>query len=76
LTLWGAPRLNISLGFSRKWAAARFFLCVGQCEESVMRKIEIILNEMEEFPEPLLDEVLDFVNFLKSKMISSKMDTA
>jgi hypothetical protein len=41
-----------------------------------MRKIEIILNEMEEFPEPLLDEVLDFVNFLKSKMISSKMDTA
>ena len=40
-----------------------------------MRKIEIILNEMEEFPEPLLDEVLDFVNFLKSKMISSR-DTA
>ena len=41
-----------------------------------MRKIEIILNEMEEFPEPLLDEVLDFVNYLKSKMVSSRMDTA
>ena len=42
----------------------------------MMKKIEIILNEMEEFPEPLIDEVLDFVNFLKKKMISTKMETA
>ena len=41
-----------------------------------MRKIEIILNEMEEFPEPLLDEVLDFVTFLKSKMVSNRMENA
>ncbi len=41
-----------------------------------MKKIEMIISEVEDFPEPLLDEVLDFVNFLKSKMISSKMDTA
>ncbi|MFZ5452380.1 MAG: DUF2281 domain-containing protein [Thermodesulfobacteriota bacterium] len=42
----------------------------------MMKKIEIILKEMEEFPEPLLDEVLDFVIFLKSKMISGRMETA
>jgi hypothetical protein len=36
----------------------------------------MINSEVEDFPEPLLDEVLDFVNFLKIKMISSKMDTA
>ena len=42
----------------------------------MMKKIEIILNEMEEFPEPLIDEVLDFVNFLKKKMISTQMETA
>jgi hypothetical protein len=41
-----------------------------------MEKIEIIINEVEQFPEPLLDEVLDFVNYLKNKMISSRMDTA
>lgn len=28
--LWGAPRLTIYLGFSRKWAAARFFLFGGE----------------------------------------------
>jgi hypothetical protein len=41
-----------------------------------MEKIEIIINEVEQLPEPLLDEVLDFVIFLKSKMVSSRMDTA
>jgi hypothetical protein len=56
------------------WPA--FFCVWGEREESVMRKIEIILNEMEEFPEPLLDEVLDFVTFLKSKMVSNRMENA
>ena len=41
-----------------------------------MKKIEMIISEVEDFPEPLLDEVLDFVNFLKNKMISIRMDTA
>ncbi len=41
-----------------------------------MNKIEILINEVEQFPEPWLDEVLDFVNFLKSKIISDRRDTA
>lgn len=30
---------------------------------------EIIINEIEQVPEPLLNEVLDFVYFLKTKII-------
>jgi hypothetical protein len=41
-----------------------------------MDKVEIIKSEVEKFPEPLLDEVLDFVHFLKGKIISGKMATA
>jgi hypothetical protein len=40
-----------------------------------MNKVEIIKSEVEKFPEPLLDEVLDFVHFLKGKIISGKMAT-
>jgi hypothetical protein len=28
---------------------------------------ELILNEIEKIPEPLLEEVLDFIRFLKTK---------
>lgn len=28
---------------------------------------EVILNEIEKIPEPLLEEVLDFIRFLKTK---------
>ncbi len=38
-----------------------------------MNKVEIIKSEVEKFPEPLLDEVLDFVHFLKNKIISDKL---
>jgi hypothetical protein len=41
-----------------------------------MNKVEIIKSDVEKFPEPLLDEVLDFVHFLKRKMISGNMATA
>jgi hypothetical protein len=44
--------------------------------DSLMNKVEIIKSEVENFPEPLLDEVLDFVHFLKGKIISTKMATA
>jgi hypothetical protein len=40
-----------------------------------MNKVEIIKSEVEKFPESLLDEVLDFVHFLKGKIISGKMAT-
>jgi hypothetical protein len=38
--------------------------------------VELIRSEVEKFPEPLLDEVLDFVHFLKGKILSGKMATA
>jgi hypothetical protein len=37
---------------------------------------EELINEIEEAPEPLLSEVLDFVHFLKAKTLREKLDTA
>ena len=37
---------------------------------------ELLLNEINEIPEPLLIEVLDFVHFLKEKAIREKLDIA
>ncbi|NJD51268.1 MAG: DUF2281 domain-containing protein [Candidatus Methanoperedens sp.] len=41
-----------------------------------MAKKELILHEMEHIPEPLLDEVLDFIHFLKTKTVKEKLETA
>jgi len=41
-----------------------------------MSKKEILISEIEEVPEPYLDEVLDFVHFLKSKILREKINTA
>lgn len=41
-----------------------------------MSKKELLLSEIEEVPEPFLDEVLDFVRFLKIKIIKERLDTA
>jgi len=38
-------------------------------------KKEILIQEIEQVPESYLDEVLDFVQFLKSKIIKEKLDT-
>ncbi len=35
-----------------------------------------MINEIEQVPEPFLDEVLDFVHFLKAKIIKERLDTA
>lgn len=35
---------------------------------------ELLINEIEEVPEPLLSEVLDFVHFLKAKVLCEKLD--
>ena len=37
---------------------------------------EILISEIENTPEPVLSEVLDFVYFLKEKKHREKMDTA
>ncbi len=39
-----------------------------------MSKKELLMNELEQVPEPFLDEVLDFVYFLKTKIIKEKLD--
>lgn len=41
-----------------------------------MSKKELLINEIEQVPEPFLDEVLDFIQFLKRKVIKERMDTA
>lgn len=41
-----------------------------------MSKKELLLNEIEQVPESFLDEVLDFVHFLKSKIIKERLNTA
>ena len=41
-----------------------------------MNKKELILNEIEKVPEPLLEEILDFVHFLKTKATVEKIGTA
>ena len=37
---------------------------------------ELILNEIKKIPEPLLEEVLDFIRFLETKVLEQKMETA
>lgn len=41
-----------------------------------MNTREELINEIEESPELLLSEVLDFVHFLKAKTLREKLDTA
>ena len=44
--------------------------------DTVMSTKEELINEIEETPEPLLSEVLDFVHFLKAKTLREKLDIA
>jgi hypothetical protein len=39
-----------------------------------MNKKELIAREIEQVPEPLLEEVLDFVRFLKTKRNPEKLE--
>jgi hypothetical protein len=41
-----------------------------------MSKKELILSEIEQIPEPFLDELLDFVQFLKTKTLKERLFTA
>ena len=38
-----------------------------------MSKKELLLKEIEQVPEPFLDEILDFIRFLKTKKIKESM---
>jgi Protein of unknown function (DUF2281) len=37
---------------------------------------KIILNEIEKIPEPFLEEILDFIRFLKKKHMKKRIETA
>lgn len=41
-----------------------------------MIKKEVLINEIEHIPEPFLDEVIDFIRFLKTKIIKERIETA
>ncbi|MBI4688126.1 MAG: DUF2281 domain-containing protein [Nitrospirae bacterium] len=41
-----------------------------------MNKKELLLSEIEQVQESFLDEVLDFVHFLKTKITKERLDTA
>lgn len=37
---------------------------------------DILIKEIEQVPEPLLDEILDFVQFIKMRIVKDKLDAA
>lgn len=41
-----------------------------------MTRKELLVNELEHMPEPLLEELMDFIHFLKSKIIKEKAETS
>jgi len=41
-----------------------------------MSKKELLMHEIEKVPEAFLEEVLDFVHFLKTKAGQERLDTA
>jgi hypothetical protein len=41
-----------------------------------MGKKELLISEIDRVPESFLDEVLDFVHFLKTKIIKERLTTA
>jgi len=47
-----------------------------QLREATMSTLDAIRQEIEKIPEPLLDEVLDFVRFLTSRATRARFETA
>ena len=41
-----------------------------------MSKREAVIKEIEQIPEPFLEEVLDFVHFLKARITKERLGTA
>ena len=39
-----------------------------------MSNKDLLINEIQEVPEPILSEVLDFVYFLKAKIVREKLE--
>ncbi len=41
-----------------------------------MGKKELLINEIEQIPEPFFDELLDYIQLLKSRIIKEKLSIA
>lgn len=41
-----------------------------------MTKKELLINEIQQIPESFLDDVFDFINYLKIKIAKEEIDTA
>ena len=37
---------------------------------------DLLIKEIEKMPEPFIDEIYDFVSYLKARIIKEKMETA
>jgi hypothetical protein len=57
-------------------ASRRLLVNLDRRKRLIMGKKELLISEIEQVPEPFLDEVLDFVHFLKTKIIKERLDTA
>jgi hypothetical protein len=44
--------------------------------DKTMNRRQLIAKEISQVPEPMLEEVLDFVRFLKSKCAQEKLETS
>jgi len=60
----------------RFYASRKLLVNLSRRKWLTMSKKELLINEIEQVPEPFLDEVLDFVHFLKTKIIKERLDTA
>jgi hypothetical protein len=64
----------------------RWYICTKREKEEIkgirrngytgMSTKEELMNEIQEAPEPLLSEVLDFVHFLKGRRLRERFETA
>ena len=59
----------------RFYASRKLLVNLSRRKKLTMSKKELLINEIEQVPEPFLDEVLDFVHFLKTKIIKERLDT-
>jgi hypothetical protein len=55
---------------------AKVFYVLVDNKINVMETKDLILKEIEMVPEPCLEEILDFVRFLKEKSSRKRMETA
>ena len=70
--------VSTTFGFRKSRGRPRLFPNVGLTPiiRYIMSKKDALLSEIEQVPDSFIDEVLDFVHFLKTKIIKERLDTA